>query len=216
MTYTKLCSLNMLDSEPILTLDYLHTTKTGVCAGASGVICAWKYTPSAQQVDQTCQITQANSQNDSLSQSKHLASCEGTQLSCKIDTPCKGFNAVKLRPDCKLLVACSWDGMVRLHGPKRGKLLALSQFHHESVTSVTFDDDYKFVTASRDRMLCCWDLYSNNKWPTCQRMQCNKLNEIHFGSSNLYLIIFQDVIIWTEFLFSQYSQWSFKKTFDVG
>ena len=163
MTYTKLCSLSMLDSQPILTLDYLHTTKTGVCAGASGVFCVWKYSLNAHHGDQTSQITQAKSQNDSLSQSKHVAKCEGMQLSCKIDTPCKGFNAVKLRPDCKLLVACSWDGTVRLHGPKRGKLLALSQFHHESVTSVTFDDDYKFVTASRDRMLCCWDLYSNNK-----------------------------------------------------
>ena len=146
MTYTKLCSLNMLDSQPILTLDYLNTTKTGVCAGASGVVCVWKYSLNAHHGDQTSQITQSRSQNDSLSQSKHVAKCEGMQLSCKIDTPSKGFNAVKLRPDCKLLVACSWDGTVRLHGPKRGKLLALSQFHHESVTSVIFNDNYKFFS----------------------------------------------------------------------
>lgn len=170
LTCIKLCSLNTQNSEPVITLDYLSITCTGVSAGASGLITVWKYstTPGGISEHDIDQIKNAayDDENTALpptqksDNKQHKEQQNQLTVSCEVETPCKGFNMVKLRHDSKLFVACSWDGTVRLHGPKRGKLLALSEFHRESITCVCFDEDDSFVTASRDRILCCWDLYS--------------------------------------------------------
>lgn len=84
------------------------------------------------------------------------------QLHRAIDTPSNGFNRVRLRSDCKLLVTCGWDKAIRLHTPKKGTLLALMDFHRGSVNAVAFNNDFSFVTSSKDSALCRWNLYSKN------------------------------------------------------
>lgn len=124
-------TLNTHSQEPVLSLDYVPTSQLGASVGASGRIAVWTL------------------------HDHHL------KHHMNIDTPSRGFNAVKLRSDSKLLIACAWDGVVRLYGPKKGKLLALLDFHRESVTSTTFDPDNHFVTSSKDKSLCLWGLYAN-------------------------------------------------------
>ena len=115
----------------MLTLDYNSSTQVGASAGASGKISLWK--------------------------------CENCELKShvNIDTPSRGFNSVRLRSDGKLLIACAWDGVVRLYSPKKGKCLAILDFHRESATSVTFDSRRRFVTSSKDKDLCLWGLYAD-------------------------------------------------------
>ncbi|XP_067951242.1 guanine nucleotide-binding protein subunit beta-like protein 1 [Watersipora subatra] len=126
-----LSSLNTHNEEPVLTLDFIVNSKFGVTAGASGRISVWK-----------C---------DNSTLRSHLS----------IETPSKGYNSVRLRSDAKLIIACAWDGMVRLYGPKKGTCLAILDFHRESVTAVSFDTDNRFVTSSKDKALCLWSLYAN-------------------------------------------------------
>jgi len=124
-------SLNIHHKEPVLAIDYNSTSRLGVTAGGSGLISIWKL-------------------KEQFKLSKHL----------DIKTPSKGFNAVRIRPDSKLLILCSWDGVVRLYSPKQGKLLALLDFHRQSVNAISFNNGGEFVTSSKDNTICVWSLYA--------------------------------------------------------
>lgn len=124
-------TLKANDDDPILAMDFSELSLTGVSAGGGGKVTIWKLN------------------NQTLS--RHLC----------IDSPSSGFSSIGLRSDSKLIIACGWDGIARIYGPKKGTLLALLDFHRENITSHSFSGDLKFVTASRGKDLCLWSLYSN-------------------------------------------------------
>mgnify|MGYP001792698660 CR=1 FL=1 len=129
--YTLQSKLNTHGTNPVIAMDFQSQHNIGVCAGAgSQLVVTWSV------------------KDDELVKM------------AAISTASKGFNCVRLRPDCKMVVACAWDGVVRLYSPKKGTLLSRMDFHREGVLATCFNHQNYFITSSRDGLLCLWNLYA--------------------------------------------------------
>jgi len=121
-----------MHGEPVLCLDYNPQYDIGLAAGSQDSIHIMKIIQDQLTIHRT------------------------------VNTSSKGFNCVRLRNDCKLFVACSWDRIVRLLSGKKGTGLVRLDFHRENVNDVAFDKKNRLITASKDGTLAIWNLYASN------------------------------------------------------
>lgn len=130
---------NFPEVECLMTFDVDFNVARGVCAGSSNKI-------------NTFYI-----ETDQLFFNK----------SVEITNP--GVNALRVRPDNKIVAVACWDRTVRLFSWKSMKLLVVLDSHSSGVTDIAYSEscgtfwkaNYLLAVANKDFQIALWDVYSH-------------------------------------------------------
>eukprot|EP00731_Ephydatia_muelleri_P022930 Em0015g513a len=126
-------------AEPVMCLDVDVTTRSGVCGSPLKTLEVFSVTQDQFQLQK--------------------------QYSVELRNP--GVSSVKVRRDSKIMASGGWDGRVRVFGFKKGKPLALLNYHSATVNAVAFtpgcgtpaEHSNLLACGSKDERISLWRLY---------------------------------------------------------
>ncbi len=88
------------------------------------------------------------------------------ELDSTVKLNSEGVAAVRIRRDKKILVLACWDGKIRVYSVKSSKLLAVLDYHSESVQCLEFshqkiDGKWLFAVEGKDGKVSLWTIYND-------------------------------------------------------
>jgi WD40 repeat protein len=133
-----------IHNEPILCIDFIHSSKTDSFFGISG------------SADSNIGVYHIDSNTGQFN----------TAMNTAIQLKNPGISDVKIRSDGKLFGTCGWDGYIRLFSVKKLQPLAVLSYHEGSgVHTIEFGpvDSGTICTASKDGKIAWWSIYGKIK-----------------------------------------------------